>query len=126
MTDIEPGTILTGASGAEYEIGEPIGSFGGRGECDAHLFGGAASVNALTGECRCIVCARCGHHTGNSHQGHYWKACKVLSARFDAEHAGEHIPFAEAVQLTSRDEFHMCCPPPLGCELEPPEETPGD
>jgi hypothetical protein len=38
--------------------------------CDAHLFGGAASV--VDGHCRCVVCPRCGHHTGNAHQGHYW------------------------------------------------------
>lgn len=28
-------------------------------------------------ECRCLICARCGHHTGNSHQGHYWSYCSV-------------------------------------------------
>lgn len=44
--------------------------------CDADQFGdGPASV--LDGRCRCMVCARCGHHTGNSNQGHYWSWCKV-------------------------------------------------
>lgn len=45
--------------------------------------------------CRCIVCGRCGHHTGNSHQGHYWSFC--------------------AVTRTQR-EFHFCCPG--NCQLE--------
>lgn len=44
--------------------------------------------------CRCLVCSRCGHHTGNTSQGHYWSYCKV----------------------TRQDErFHMCCPD--DCEL---------
>jgi hypothetical protein len=64
--------------------------------CDAALFGAAPSV--LDGKCRCLVCARCGHHTGNSHQGHYWGWCKVT--------------------CTVRA-FHFCCPDPaFGCELE--------
>jgi hypothetical protein len=45
--------------------------------------------------CRCVVCGRCKNHTGNSHQGHYWKYCKVTN--------------------TMR-EFHFCCPE--DCELE--------
>ena len=46
--------------------------------------------------CRCVVCARCGHHTGNSNQGHYWSLCTI----------------------TGRDEeFHFCCP--NACELHP-------
>lgn len=44
--------------------------------------------------CRCLVCGQCGHHTGNSNQGHYWSYCKVTK--------------------TMRD-FHFCCPE--GCEL---------
>ncbi len=46
-------------------------------------------------ECRCMVCSRCKHHTGNSTQGHYWARC--------------------AVTKTMR-EFHFCCPD--ACELE--------
>ena len=45
--------------------------------------------------CRCIVCARCGRHTGDSNQGHYWSYCKVIA---------------------DTREFHFCCPD--GCELE--------
>lgn len=45
--------------------------------------------------CRCVVCAHCGKHTGNSNQGHYWAYCKVTK--------------------TKRD-FHFCCPD--NCELE--------
>lgn len=44
--------------------------------------------------CRCMVCARCNHHTGNTNQGHWWAFCKV----------------------TRRNErFHFCCPD--DCEL---------
>lgn len=46
------------------------------------------------GGCRCVVCARCGHHTGNSHQGHFWAFCKVTR---------------------SIREPHFCCPG--DCEL---------
>lgn len=45
--------------------------------------------------CRCMVCGRCGHHTGNTSQGHYWAFCKVTG--------------------TGRD-FHFCCD--NNCELE--------
>ena len=45
--------------------------------------------------CRCMVCGRCGRHTGNSNQGHYWAFCKVTK--------------------TMRD-FHFCCTD--DCELE--------
>lgn len=44
--------------------------------------------------CRCMVCARCGHHTGNSHQGHYWALCAATG---------------------KRRRFHFCCPG--DCEL---------
>ncbi len=47
------------------------------------------------GHCRCMICGRCGHHTGNSHQGHYWAFCVVTG--------------------TMRD-FHFCCPG--NCELK--------
>lgn len=52
-------------------------------------------MGVLGWQCRCTVCARCGHHTGNSHQGHHWKLCQVTG--------------------TMR-EFHFCCPG--DCELE--------
>lgn len=92
MSDIETGVILTGDSGAQYIIGEPIGLEPEPGSvCDAE---GASYVD---GRCRCTVCPRCGHHTGNAHQGHYWAHCKVTG--------------------TSR-EFHFCCPLEPGCELE--------
>jgi hypothetical protein len=64
-------------------------------QCDAPR--GASYLNVLTGEsfCRCIVCSRCGHHTGNSNQGHYWGVCKVAK---------------------TKRELHFCCPD--NCELE--------
>lgn len=46
-------------------------------------------------ECRCMICARCNRHTGNSHQGHYWAMCKVTG---------------------TKREHHFCCPG--NCELE--------
>lgn len=48
----------------------------------------------IDGSCRCLVCGRCGHHTGNGTQGHYWSFCKVTG---------------------KREEFHFCCPD--DCEL---------
>lgn len=48
--------------------------------------------------CRCLVCSRCGHHTGNATQGHYWSYCQATK--------------------TLR-EPHMCCPG--NCELENPD-----
>lgn len=45
--------------------------------------------------CRCVVCGRCGHHTGNSTQGHYWRFCAPARAM--------------------AAEFHFCCPG--NCEL---------
>ncbi len=47
--------------------------------------------------CRCLICARCGQHTGNNTQGHCWRLCQVTG--------------------TFRD-IHMCCPG--DCELEVP------
>lgn len=47
------------------------------------------------GTCTCLVCARCGQHTGNSNQGHYWSFCQVTRADRS---------------------FHFCCPG--DCELE--------
>lgn len=73
-------------------IGEPIGLAPEPGSvCDAE------NASYVDGHCRCIVCPRCHHHTGNSHQGHYWKFCKVTGGM---------------------REFHFCCPLEPGCELE--------
>lgn len=47
------------------------------------------------GNCRCLICGRCGHHTGNNTQGHLWGFCQVTK--------------------TVR-EGHYCCPG--DCELE--------
>lgn len=60
------------------------------GDCD---YPGVPSV--VDGKCRCLVCGRCKHHTGNSHQGHYWSFCNVTR--------------------TMRG-HHFCCPD--DCELE--------
>lgn len=54
----------------------------------------------ITYVCRCGICGRCGRHTGNATQRHYWARCKVTK--------------------TMRD-FHFCCPG--NCELE---EVAGD
>jgi hypothetical protein len=62
--------------------------------CDYVGVGGVGPAY-IDGHCRCLVCARCGHHTGNSTQGHYWGWCKV--------------------SRTVR-EGHFCCPG--DCELE--------
>lgn len=59
-------------------------------QCDA-----PNSPMYIDGDCRCLVCSRCGHHTGNNTQGHYWALCKVTK--------------------TVRD-FHFCCPG--DCALE--------
>ncbi len=45
--------------------------------------------------CRCLICARCGQHTGNSTQGHFWRLCRASGDRREA---------------------HFCCPG--DCELE--------
>lgn len=88
-----------------------------RSECDAehpsvyHMPDGSLA-------CRCIVCPRCGHHTGNSHQGHYWAHCKVLAERLRASlKPGETLPAGEFMRRTTRD-FHFCCGNEWGCELE--------
>lgn len=94
--DLRPGDTIRGASGAEYVLGRVVGMAPSPGDaCDAP----GASV-APDGRCRCVVCPRCGHHTGNSHQGHHWGFCKVTG--------------------TVR-EPHLCCPD--DCELEAAEST---
>lgn len=47
------------------------------------------------GTCRHLTCGRCGQHTDNNTQGHYWSWCKITK---------------------SVREFHFCCPG--DCELE--------
>lgn len=91
--EIWPGDVLKGASGAEYEIGRLVGVQGDGSECDAPA--DTFPSRAPDGSCRCVVCGRCDHHTGNSNQGHYWAFCDVTR--------------------TTR-EFHYCCPG--DCELE--------
>lgn len=49
----------------------------------------------VNGHCTCLICARCGKHTGNRTQGHFWSYCKVTGEMRD---------------------FHFCCPD--DCELE--------
>lgn len=86
--------------------------------CDAE----AATVLRLpdgTTVCRCIVCPRCGHHTGNANQGHYWQACKVLAGRVrDGLKPGETLSIEQWMRRTSREDFHFCCGNEFGCELE--------
>ena len=68
-------------------------------------------------DCRCVVCARCGQHTGNSSQGHWWSVCKVQAERVAAALAyGETLSAAEFLRRANRG-HHFCCPG--GCELEP-------
>lgn len=59
------------------------------------------AASYVDGHCRCIVCSRCGRHTGNATQGHYWSYCEVSKTRRD---------------------FHLCCPG--DCELAAEEVAP--
>jgi hypothetical protein len=90
---METGDILDGRWLIQGVIGEASDPDA---PCDAAEFGGYPSMDG-TGRCRCTVCPRCHHHTGNSHQGHYWGFCQVTR--------------------TVR-EFHFCCPDEPGCALE--------
>lgn len=110
--------------GHDDESDEP-----GRVECDAAEFGAAATLLVIGDPgsgCRCIVCGRCGHHTGNAHQGHYWRLCKVLLGRArDSLPPGETLSLDELHKRALR-EFHFCCPDPeFGCELEAEEARVG-
>lgn len=60
--------------------------------------------------CRCLICQRCGHHTGNNNQGHYWKACKVQMNNHDKHKVDSFLNCKECMP-----EFHFCCPG--NCEL---------
>jgi hypothetical protein len=57
-----------------------------------------------------MVCGRCGQHTGNNNQGHYWKVCNVKATEAKAK----GIKGLDAVMA---DDHHFCCPPPFGCSL---------
>lgn len=94
MTDLQPGDILNG----RWVIQDLIGTGPDPdAPCDAPNGGSYMMIDGKI-RCRCTVCARCGHHTGNSHQGHYWGFCKVTR--------------------TVR-EGHFCCEDPAyGCALE--------
>lgn len=119
---LEPGEILTAGSGRQYVIGDLVGA-SPRADtpCDALEYGGGPPSMSPDGGCRCVVCARCGHHTGNSHQGHWWGTCKVLAERLRASlRPGETLDIGEFMKRTTR-EFHFCCPEPDGCELETAE-----
>lgn len=102
-----------------------LGDLGGARPCDAADFGAAATFTP-DGSCRCLVCSRCGHHTGNAHQGHYWALCKALRDRVKASLGpGETLSAAELASRSER-EFHFCCPDPVfGCELEAGDDDDG-
>lgn len=70
--------------------------------------------------CRCIICPRCGHHTGNGTQGHYWKSCRVLGELRAAVMADQPPGnLSGEMKARLRDDWHFCCPDPaFGCELE--------
>jgi hypothetical protein len=81
---------------SEQQPEAPAFPFAPPADCDAAEWGGSATVYG--GRCRCIVCARCGHHVANSAQGHHWNWCTVTRSM--------RAP-------------HFCCPDPaFGCELE--------
>lgn len=86
MADEKPIPFRDGIKKTYEEIKEEIG-------CDAET----PTVYMVEGQfaCRCMICPRCNHHTGNSHQGHYWAFCKVTG---------------------KMEEFHFCCPD--DCELQ--------
>lgn len=119
MTDHED-ALREALAAKGYTLGAPIGLGQMPGEtCDAETPSFYQMPDGSSG-CRCTVCPRCGHHTGNSHQGHYWAMCKALAERVRAEESatGKQVPFGEYVKRTTR-EFHFCCGNEFGCELEP-------
>jgi hypothetical protein len=62
--------------------------------CDAEVQSGWYMQSDGSFACRCTICARCGKHTGNSNQGHYWAHCRKTG---------------------KTEKFHFCCPG--DCEL---------
>ena len=87
--------------------------------CDAGAGARSCLMPDGTAGGRCGVCRRCGNHTGNSHQGHYWRVCKVLAERLRATlEPGETLSFEERLRRTSREDWHFCCGNEFGCELE--------
>ena len=95
---LKPGDVIKGDSGQEWVIGGLTGKAPEPGsECDAPNPSGYSMPDGTT-RCRCVVCPRCNHHTGNAHQGHYWAYCQVKRGPRD---------------------FHFCCDDSVfGCELE--------
>lgn len=55
-----------------------------------------------------MVCGRCGKHTGNNHQGHYWGFCNAIYE--------PGMQFKDAIR-----EMHFCCPD--DCELEASDDN---
>lgn len=88
---LKPGDVIDG----RWEIKGLIGMAAEPGsECDAEHPSVYQMPDGST-ICRCVVCPRCHHHTGNAHQGHHWGFCSVTG--------------------TVRTP-HFCCPG--NCELE--------
>jgi len=116
-----PGEALKGELAAKgFALGSVIGLAPVPGSaCDAGAGASQYQMPDGTIVCRCVVCPRCGHHTGNSHQGHYWRACKVLSGRVrDGLKPGETLSTAQWMRRTCRENWHFCCGNEFGCELE--------
>lgn len=112
IMDLKQGAI------APWPEGDPAGpEDDDRGPCDAEAWG--ASPSWADGSCRCLVCGRCGHHTGNSHYGHYSYGCRVLLARIREQKLAGQLSMGETVARAVRDKPHFCCPDPaFGCEAE--------
>lgn len=91
-------TLRSELAAKGFVLGEVIGLAPLPGEtCDAGMWASTYQMSDGTVVCRCVVCPRCGHHTGNSHQGHHWGFCKVTRTVRTA---------------------HFCCGNEFGCELE--------
>jgi len=67
--------------------------------------------------CRCVVCARCGRHTGNSNQGHYWAFCRDQPLTRTTR---------KGKRVYNRQPHHFCCPPPHGCALDEDAQAEGE